>query len=81
MIITLIALGFLMGGCSGFNAGLGRWRVVGILGVVVELILGAALLVIYPCIAPQGLSWFLAGFGGFLLGSAIGTSVRSFGKP
>jgi hypothetical protein len=51
---------------------------MGMLGVLVELILGIDLLQIYPLAGVELLKACVAGFGGLLLGNSIGAPTRTF---
>lgn len=78
MLITSTILGFLLGTITGFKSGLGQWRLLGFVGVLIEAILGIELLHIYPVF---NFEYQMAGvvcIGGFLLSNAIAAPISAF---
>jgi hypothetical protein len=71
MIIASSVLGFIAGAITGFRSGLGQWKLFGLLGVLIELIVGITLLNIYPVLNFEFQMVLTVAVGGFMLGNAI----------
>lgn len=68
--------GIVLGALAGFKTGIGKWVLLGLLGVAVELIVGISVIHIARISAPP----WIAGIGGLFLGNAFGSIAHAFAK-
>ncbi len=68
--------GILLGSLTGFKTGVGGWVLAGVLGLVIELIVGVSIINVAHTSAPP----WVAGIGGLILGNAVGSLAHVFMK-
>ena len=68
--------GILLGSLTGFKTGAGGWMLAGVLGLVIEFIVGVAIIHTAHIDAQ---AW-AAGIGGLILGNAIGSLAHVLAK-
>lgn len=76
MQIGFVIAGIVLGVLMGFKTGFGGWMLAGLIGMLVEFIIGISIINVAPV---SGMPW-AAGIGGLILGNAVGSLAKVIAK-
>jgi hypothetical protein len=82
MTTISIVIGFIGGCILGFRNGIGKWKLLGCLGALIEMLAAMGIIGVVDSAATSTLGRMCAsGFGGLLLGHAMGALVGAGAQP